>query len=185
MRQAFVLMTLIAGVGACAEGQTMSADEAREVGRLEGAPAEIETYQLGARVTNVGATCAAASNCQGSAPTCLSTVPFLNTPVPGGYCSAKCTSDPQCGTGGACPLGALVGLAGGLIPDAGGLLQGADSCLKKCTANSDCRGAGFTCAALPLPAIIPGLMPTGKFCLPDALANRDGGIPIGICPTGS
>jgi hypothetical protein len=61
--------------------------------------------------------------------------------LPGGYCSATCTSSTECGPGGECAT--ILGM-----------------CLATCISSSDCREAeGYECAELPL-------MGGGPYCLP-------------------
>jgi hypothetical protein len=74
--------------------------------------------------------------------------------APGGYCSADCASDAECGTGGVC-LAALTGL--------GSQLKG--ECRHGCKSDADCRD-GYECATerqAPNSAGSPGL---GLLALP-------------------
>jgi hypothetical protein len=72
---------------------------------------------------------------------------------PGGYCSANCTSDSDCGTGGEC-----VDLFGYMA-----------YCLKTCTSPGECRTTeGYTCTT------IPGTTGGDTYCLPP-LGGPDGG----------
>jgi hypothetical protein len=66
-------------------------------------------------------------------------------PAPGGYCSANCVDDSDCG-GGTC-LGGL-SFPGASIPGI---------CFKKCSADADCGRAGYKGTAYTNPgAIFPG-----------------------------
>lgn len=56
-------------------------------------------------------------------------------PAQGGYCTAPCTSDAQCGDGGAC------------LDDLSDLDLADSQCYARCSAPADCRD-GYTCAAV-------------------------------------
>jgi hypothetical protein len=79
--------------------------------------------------------------------------------VPDGYCSAACTDDKQCGSGGAC-LGAVGSQLSGILSvilggGAGGIeLDG--ECRKSCTKDGDC-GDGQECAKLNNSALPSGV----------------------------
>lgn len=95
----------------------------------------------------VGDPCTLDTDCGGvpsAAPNCLEDI-FGMITFPGGYCSADCTSDDDCGPDGDCIDAVIMSL-----------------CLKTCTSGSDCRESeGYTCDALPDMLGIPG-----DFCLP-------------------
>lgn len=60
-------------------------------------------------------------------------------PFPGGYCTAWCGSDSDCGTGGGCAVG---------------------QCFKRCADDSECRTTeGYTCRTIPF-------VTTDTYCLP-------------------
>ncbi|MFM2416581.1 MAG: hypothetical protein RL385_1304 [Pseudomonadota bacterium] len=61
------------------------------------------------------------------------------TPAPGGYCTAACLDDSECGDG-AC--------VGALAP-----LNVKGQCLQGCSSDTDCGRAGYVCAELDLQAI--------------------------------
>jgi len=126
------------------------------------------------KVTNPGAACATAAMCTGAAPTC-DTKTATNQTYPGGYCSATCLKNDECGPTGDCPVGEIIGLVG----SAAAMGQTNGTCLAKCTpgAASGCRD-GYVCAtlaqALMIPASIPPLSRT--VCLPAPTAPADGGV---------
>jgi hypothetical protein len=93
----------------------------------------------------VGDPCYSATQCggvPGAGVTCLTSIMGYIT-FPGGYCSAVCTSDADCG-----PEGACVNLS-----DLGRY------CLKRCTSGADCRTSeGYDCV------VVTGA--PGTYCLP-------------------
>ncbi|MET0339653.1 MAG: hypothetical protein ABW252_01560 [Polyangiales bacterium] len=133
------------------------------------------------KVSNVGATCAADTDCKGTASRCINSVPLINTPLASGYCTATCARDNECGTGGGCPLAQIANLAKTFLPDAGALTGALSICLPKCKSNADCP-KDLPCQDLPIPSI-PFLLtaPNSKYCLPPLPQRVDGGI---ILPDG-
>jgi hypothetical protein len=115
-------------------------------------PADITTDGPSGGV--VGDACYSASQCggvPGAGVTCLTSIMGYIT-FPGGYCSAVCTSDMDCGTGGAC-----VNLA-----DLGRY------CLKRCTSAGDCRTSeGYACD------VVTGT--PGTFCIPPFTSPESSG----------
>ncbi|MBW2260516.1 MAG: hypothetical protein JRG91_00975 [Deltaproteobacteria bacterium] len=93
----------------------------------------------------VGDACYSATQCggvPGAGVTCLTSIMGYIT-FPGGYCSAVCTSDMDCGTGGACVN----------LNDLGRY------CLKRCTSAGDCRTSeSYTCD------VVTGA--PGTYCIP-------------------
>lgn len=119
----------------------------------------------------LGSACTANTECTGANARCVTQLLVL--PIPGGYCSAHCTNDRQCGPTGACPFAGVAGLAKAFLPDAGALADSASVCVKKCTTAADCR-TGYVCQALPqIPFILTS---TAKLCIPPIAG--DGGIPL-------
>jgi len=96
---------------------------------------------------NVGDACSTPEDCSGipaANKQCLTQIGSFVT-FEGGYCSASCTSDPECGTDGKCVNIIL-----------------ASYCLKACDSPTDCRTTeNYTCGELPSFLGIPG-----TFCLP-------------------
>lgn len=125
-----------------------------------------------------GGMCSKDADCSGTGARCLTNV--LSLPIPGGYCTASCKTDRQCGTGAACPFAAMVDLAKSFLPDAG-FVESLSVCMKKCTSATDCR-AGYGCTALPSVPFLPAS--SGKFCMPPmpdgGLPRPDGGLPPGF-----
>jgi hypothetical protein len=81
----------------------------------------------------IGGPCAANLDCiEGKVPVCWKATVFntmAGQAVPGGYCSAKCASDLDCGANGEC---VDFGLSG-------------KWCLAICAGPNDCRGQGYAC----------------------------------------
>jgi len=95
----------------------------------------------------VGDPCSSPTSCTqvpGSGRACLTDL-FGMISFPGGYCSADCTSDTDCGT----------------IGDCVDFYGYGSYCLRPCTAPSDCRTSeGYSCSP------IPGGPTTPTYCLP-------------------
>jgi hypothetical protein len=104
----------------------------------------------------VGDPCSTSGDCSGvpgSGRMCLTDVFGMMT-MPGGYCSADCTSDSDCGS-----LGDCVDFFGY-----------GSYCLRTCSSPPDCRTSeGYTCD------MVPGIS-SGPYCLPP-LGGPDGGPP--------
>jgi len=94
-----------------------------------------------------GDACTSASSCAcvpSSARECLTTLSGYIT-FPGGYCSARCSSPADCGTGANCAT----------------VTTGTNYCLKVCSSASQCRMAeGYTCKTIPMSS------DTRTYCLP-------------------
>jgi len=96
-----------------------------------------------------GDPCSSASQCAcvpSSARECLTSISgYLE--FRGGYCSARCTSPADCGTGANCAE----------------ITTGTRYCLKVCSSASQCRMAeGYTCTTIPMSP------DTRTYCLPDS-----------------
>ena len=100
----------------------------------------------------VGDPCSAASDCNcvpSSASECLESLAGFIT-FPGGYCTARCTSAAECGTGANCAE----------------LYPGTNYCLKECSRVWDCRmSEGYNCTTIPMSA------DSRTYCLPDRGAD--------------
>ncbi|MFH1435331.1 MAG: hypothetical protein ABIJ56_06410 [Pseudomonadota bacterium] len=94
-----------------------------------------------------GDPCATPAQCScvpSSSRECLATISGYLT-FPGGYCSARCTSPTECGSGAQCAE----------------VVTGASTCLKVCTSASQCRMAeGYACTRIPMSS------DTRTYCLP-------------------
>jgi hypothetical protein len=149
-------------------------------------------------VTNVGKACRTENGCMGEGPACQTMLSLLGqqVPFPGGYCSAQCSDNRECGETGECPVGeslkaipaALRSLIGGAAPS---------NCYERCTSNADCRtdegyrcativsalsegagGAGLNVAGFDVSAFLSGPILDSKYCLPPAPAVPDAGAPV-------
>lgn len=107
-----------------------------------------------------GAACTAAAAC-GPTARCADKLTFgalsplfTAVPTPGGYCSADCTMNEQCASGGVC-FGSVLGRTG--------------ECRSACTASSDCR-QGFECAQSPAAATGAARLPAS--CQPSPTADK-------------
>jgi hypothetical protein len=93
----------------------------------------------------VGEACSTVDDCGGipsAAPNCLTDI-MGYVSLPGGYCSADCTTSDECGVDGFCLNVVILAI-----------------CVKECDTSADCREAeGYECAE---PPYIGG----GPYCLP-------------------
>src|SRR5262249_2159920 len=112
----------------------------------------------GGRMGGIGDPCTADTDCAaGPMPSCWKSN-VLNNPgnpaTPNGYCSSKCTTETDCGTGGHCVnLGA------------------AKYCLKMCSDATTCRHPGYACAFYG---------PDGV-CYPDTIFDCNPKMGTGTC----
>jgi len=110
----------------------------------------------GCTVGVTGDPCSSATQCNcvpSSARECLTTLSGYVS-FPGGYCSARCTSPADCGTGGNCAE----------------ITTGTRYCLKVCSSASQCRMAeGYTCTTIPMSS------DTRTYCLPNMSSDGTGG----------
>lgn len=105
------------------------------------------------QVTNAGEACASAKSCKGEAPTCMTSLTLAGQPVsfPGGYCSAQCGNNNECGADGECPVGeSLKDFIGIPLLSPQALANFVPShCYQPCSSNADCReGEGYRCATI-------------------------------------
>jgi hypothetical protein len=142
--------------------------------------------------SNVGAACSGEIDCAGEADACLITQTLSGFGVTaggviryqGGYCTAACTRDADCGKTGKCPVGEALSAAD--IPPqytsiAQDILDTASNCYQPCVAPSDCR-SGYQCNTIPgaltgegvgaeavdlvIRTLIEGPISMEKYCLP-------------------
>lgn len=106
----------------------------------------------------IGDPCTDDTSCKvGPAPKCWKANVLNNTanpPTPGGYCSAACTADAQCGTGNRC-----VNLGPGSF------------CLAGCSNATTCRHPGYACSYYD----------TAGICFPDTRLDCDPKAAMGAC----
>jgi hypothetical protein len=103
-----------------------------------------------------GDACTSASSCAcvpSSARECLTTLSGYIT-FNGGYCSARCSSPADCGTGANCAE----------------VTTGTSYCLKVCSSASQCRMAeGYSCTTIPMSS------DTRTYCLPNVTTDSTPG----------
>lgn len=88
-----------------------------------------KTAQMNALADGVvGSACTSASDC--GPGSCMQTVPIVNVDYPGGYCTARCASDDECGSQGVC------------VPDVVGF---SGSCYRRCDDDHPCGRDGYRC----------------------------------------
>ena len=106
----------------------------------------------------IGDPCTDDTGCKvGPSPKCWKSNVLNNTanpPTPGGYCSAACTADAQCGTGNRC-----VNLGPGSF------------CLAGCSNATTCRHPGYACTYYD----------TAGICFPDSRLDCDPKASMGAC----
>ncbi len=147
-------------------------------------------------VTNVGEPCGSANGCKGGKPSCQTALDLLGVEVafPGGYCSASCADNRECGDDGECPVGEALKAVPELFR---GLLSGfaPSHCYQRCTKDSDCRtdeeyrcvtivsslteaagGAGLDVGGLDVSTFLTGPISESKYCLPPAPELPDAGL---------
>jgi len=159
MRKFLILMSLATGLMACSDGaESSTADVLR---------AETVTPVT----TTLGAPCATAADCKGTDTRCITTSAISGLTYPGGFCSAGCKMDAECGEKGWCPLAQY---DAGVFPSAE-VQKGVTICLLKCETEKDCR-TGYVCSSessltfLP-PAADAGTAPQ-KYCRPPVPAKK-------------
>jgi len=106
----------------------------------------------------VGSGCSGDAACSGvTGGMCITSLGGFLT-LPGGYCSASCTTSAMCGAGATC---LSLGFGGG-----------AGQCVATCATSADCRvSEGYACQAIPFGGV-------GRVCVPPfGGGGRDGGIP--------
>lgn len=123
-------------------------------------PADMTTPPTdgGTGMAGIGDPCTADGDCKvGASPTCWKSNVLNNTANPattGGYCSAKCTADADCGSGNKC-------IAFGPTDK---------YCLKGCADATTCRHPGYACAFIG-----------SGVCYPDSIYDCDPTAGTGTC----
>lgn len=120
---------------------------------------------LGARVA--GRECQADADCGGRAMSCASMIG--GAAAPGGYCSAGCSENADCGEEGVC--------IGGLGAAFASLLGETGVCYRACVDSSSCR-TGYVCGQ-PASAAggLGGMMASGSACVVPPAMGEDAGVP--------
>ncbi|MEY4515616.1 MAG: hypothetical protein RLZZ450_7738 [Pseudomonadota bacterium] len=141
-----------------------------------------DTGAAAAKVTNVGTACTVATQataCTGAAAICQTTT-FSQAAIPGGSCSAVCSSNAECGPNGNCATGVAIKNFGA---QATATLGTTGYCTKSCAAlGATTCGTGFSCLSLNELSKLSGRMPTtiapldDTFCFPTPVAPTDAGV---------
>lgn len=159
MRRLLVASALIAALCGCDD----ASDETRmETGAIvhDDAATPLPTIQ----VSNVGAACGEGLACSGATAECLERSSTA-TVYPGGYCTATCASDAECGADGVCPIAE----AERLEPRYDFIANWPRKCFRRCAleAQSGCR-PDYRCRSLaeaywrpsaPAPMRVPVCIP--------------------------
>jgi hypothetical protein len=201
------MMVLIALLGACGGDDDKPSRDGQahpDAGSDSGAVPDAGSAADAAKpnqVTNAGIACRSANGCSGEAPSCQTMLSLLgqDIPFPGGYCSAVCKSNLECGPTGECPVAeSLKGLTSipFLTADLRSLVETAapSNCYERCTGDDQCRTAeGYRCATivaalsegagqaglnvggLNLSTLLSGPIRDAKYCLPPAPPQPDAG----------
>jgi hypothetical protein len=182
------LAGLSAGAAACGDDSgdegTPTPDTSKDAGKADSA-----IVSRGPQINedSLGDSCKSMSDCKGAGELqCLTELGMQE--LPGGYCTAQCNTDAECGNNGACPAASLAsnpvvsqfaGLLSGLIPQ---------QCILKCTpaaaGGSGCSNPEHVCRSFieglgSQAAVIGNLIPVAKqtFCFPPImLPTGDGGV---------
>jgi hypothetical protein len=143
-----------------------------------------DTGTAAAKVTNVGTACTVATQataCTGAAAVCQTTT-FSQAAIPGGSCSAVCSSNAECGPNGNCATGVAIKNFGA---QATATLGTTGYCAKSCPTLglvSAACGTGFSCLSLNELSRLTGRPTTtiapldDLFCFPTPSAPADAGV---------
>jgi hypothetical protein len=105
----------------------------------------------------IGSACDSNDDCGNG--TCQKSVQVVNTPYPGGYCTAPCRSDGECGDDGVC----VPGLRGQI-----------GSCYLGCDEATGCSRDGYLCRVVSgVGRCVPGSKPLGDGVAGSACASDD------------
>src|SRR5690349_564764 len=125
MRNTLILMSLAMGLVGCADGSESGANARGQQALGQEAAAVTPVIE------NLGAACAVDADCKGTGTRCLLTSAISGLTYTGGFCTAGCANDAECGEGGWCPLAAL---DAGIFPSPE-VQKGVTICLLKCETN--------------------------------------------------
>ncbi|MET0341037.1 MAG: hypothetical protein ABW252_08540 [Polyangiales bacterium] len=159
MRKFLILMSLATGLMACADGEESSARGQQGLNQEATAPVKPV-------IENLGATCAVDADCKGTGTRCLLKSQISGLTYAGGFCTAGCANDAECGEKGWCPLAAL---DAGIFPSPE-VQKGVTICLLKCEADADCR-EGYVCSSESSLTFVPPSENPQKYCRPPVPAK--------------
>jgi hypothetical protein len=159
MKKTLILFALAGLTAAAACGDDGDDKGAEPSGKPDagstGKPDAAVPVSRGVQVTNLGASCETKSSCTGTgAVECISDLEMLGGKLEGGYCTAECKLDDECGPKGACPIANLG--RNPLVAQLAGLLGGSldsvidSQCFLTCvkTEASPCPRADMTCSSI-------------------------------------
>jgi hypothetical protein len=199
-----VTLATVLLLGACGESDAKTKEDAgdgtADAGRDADAATTPDTGSGGPPVTpdvvtNVGRSCGSAASCEGEKPSCQTALDLLGVeiPFPGGYCSATCADNLECGADGECPIGESLKAVPELFR---GLISGfaPSHCYQHCSDDSDCRtdeeyrcvsivgalneaagSAGLDVGGLDVSSFLTGPITDSKYCLPPTPELPDAG----------
>lgn len=172
MRRLLVASTLIAALCGCGDGSEETNVETEAILNEDAA-----TPLAMVQVSNVGAACHEDLACSGATATCL-TRSSTATIYPGGYCTATCASDAECGPDGVCPIGE----AERLEPRYDFIASWPRKCFRRCAldAESGCR-PDYRCRSLAEAYLRPGAPAPMHVpvCIPKPV-NADSGVEASV-----
>lgn len=158
MNRILILMSISCGLFACADGA--------ETGNDMRGQQTLGQEAVKPVIENLGAPCKVNEDCKGTGTRCITTSQISGLVYPGGFCTAGCASDAECGTGGWCPLATM---DAGVFPSAE-VQKAVTICLLKCEADKDCR-EGYVCTTESSLTFLPPSDSTQKYCRPPVPAK--------------
>ena len=156
MNKFLILMSIASGLLACADGSE-SGDDAREQQVLN-------QEVVKPVIENLAGTCTVDADCKGTGTRCITKSSISGLEYPGGFCTASCAKDAECGEKGWCPL---AGMDAAVFPSPE-VQKGVTVCLLKCEADTDCR-TGYVCSSESTLSFLPPSDSTQKYCRPPAV----------------
>lgn len=161
MRRILILLSMATGLLACADNPGSGGDLPGQRS-LEQAEEVVKPV-----IENLGVSCTANTDCKGTDTRCITTSTISGLTYPGGFCTAGCAKDADCGENGWCPLAAL---DAGVFPSPE-VQKGVTICLLKCEADTDCR-EGYICSSESSLSFIPPSENPQKYCRPPVPAPK-------------